>query len=306
MNSIITKIEKMFFYDSCDINNTIFIAGTGRSGTTWLENLVNCDQNFRIMFEPFNNIYVKHLRNWHHRQYIRPQEENVVFKKDAEKILSGDIRNQWIDRYNKKRIVSHRLVKDIRAHLSLKWIHTNFPQIPIVYLLRHPCAIAKSKLEQNWQTDLSVFLRQDNLIDDYLYPFLSDISSAKTDFEKHIFLWCIENYVPLKQFKDKEMLIVFYEDICNKPITEVNRISKYLKIDFKGDIREAISRPSELSQKTSAVVQGGSLLSSWRRSISQEQIKDAVDICKLFGLNAIYDESDMPKMSPDLLLEKFQ
>jgi len=27
-------------------------------------------------------------------------------------------------------------------------------------------------------------------------------------------MWCIENYIPLKQFKRNEILVLFYEDLC--------------------------------------------------------------------------------------------
>jgi hypothetical protein len=38
-----------------DFRNTIFLAGTGRSGTTWLSNIINYKNEYRYMFEPFQS-----------------------------------------------------------------------------------------------------------------------------------------------------------------------------------------------------------------------------------------------------------
>ena len=37
-----------------DPGKTVFLAGTGRSGTTWLAGLINHDQSYRDVFEPFH------------------------------------------------------------------------------------------------------------------------------------------------------------------------------------------------------------------------------------------------------------
>ena len=47
-----------YFYDAKIINNTIIIAGVGRSGTTLLAETINYDNQFRLMFEPFHKYKV--------------------------------------------------------------------------------------------------------------------------------------------------------------------------------------------------------------------------------------------------------
>ena len=83
-------------------------------------------------------------------------------------------------------------------------------------LLRHPCAVANSKLKLGWETHLDDFLSQDELMEDFLRPFKKGLENAADPF-KSIFSCGVENYVPLRQFKEGELLVIFYEDICKHP-----------------------------------------------------------------------------------------
>ena len=44
-------------------------------------------------------------------------------------------------------------MKIIRGNLLLAWLVRNF-EFPVLYLLRHPCAVVASRLRWNWPCDL--------------------------------------------------------------------------------------------------------------------------------------------------------
>ena len=53
------------YLDFCkDQKNVVFISGVGRSGTTWLTELINYNHRYRILFEPFHNKKVKIVQNF--------------------------------------------------------------------------------------------------------------------------------------------------------------------------------------------------------------------------------------------------
>ena len=52
------------------------VAGTGRSGTTWLAEILMNILNYRLMFEPFNPRKVDICKNYLNKQYIPPNENN--------------------------------------------------------------------------------------------------------------------------------------------------------------------------------------------------------------------------------------
>jgi len=293
-------------WDFGDYRNSTFLAGTGRSGTTWVEEFINYDNSYRIMFEPFHALKIDELKSWNYRQYLRKDDRNPEFIEPAHKILSGKIRHEWIDAFNHKLVARKRLIKDIRSQLFLHWIKANFPEIPIILLVRHPCAVANSKLKLGWDVDLNNFLDQEDLMADFLHPFEESIRRANEGdiFEKHIFLWCIENYVPLKQFQKDEILIVFYEDICTTPEPEIERLFKFLGKPYSTKIFNALSKPSALSQSESAIKSGLDLVTSWRRWIDDRQLMKARGICRLFGLDILYGEDSLPQISGADVLAK--
>jgi hypothetical protein len=288
------KLRTQLFFDAGDYRQTVIVAGTGRSGTTWVEEVINSRNDYRIMFEPFHSKKVDLLRDWNFRQYLRSNDRRDKFLMPATRILSGRVRNEWIDKYNQKFFSNKRLIKDIRAQLLLHWIKHNFPEIPIILLLRHPCAVANSKLHLNWVTHLDEFLRQDELMEDFLSPFRKEIENAEAPFDKHIFMWCVENYIPLKQFKENEILVIFYEDFCKNPRNEIEKVMQFVGSTFTPEMLEKVTKPSVQSHKESAIVSKTDLVSSWRKSISEEQIKRSVEILSLFGLQKIYNQSDFP------------
>ncbi|GJQ57451.1 MAG: hypothetical protein D8M57_15510 [Candidatus Scalindua sp. AMX11] len=289
------KIKDRIYIDlNKNYHNTVFLAGTGRGGTTWVSNIINYNNEYRYMFEPFHSGKVDSCRNFRYRQYLRPDDRDSKFIESAKLILSGKVKDPWIDSKNKKFISSKRLIKDIRASHFLKWIYANFPGIPIILLLRHPCAVVHSKLKLNWESHLGEFLSQDELLEDFLNPFKDAIVDTNSMFEKLIFQWCIEYYVPLKQFNKGEIHLAFYEGFCENPRDEIERLFSFLGKNFDDKVLLNIKTPSALSRKFSAIVTGRNLIDSWRGNITKEQIRRAVEILAMFGLDRIYTEDSMP------------
>lgn len=306
VNNFIHGFKKKLFFDFCDYRNTIFLAGSGRSGTTWIQENLNYDNQFRIMFEPFYPYQVKQLKGWNNRQYIRFESSDKHQLKIAEKILSGKIRHEWIDRQNNRNgIFKKRILKDIRSNLLIKWVKEHFSEIPIIFLMRHPCAVANSKMKLNWNNQLEDVLMQQDLMDDFLNPFKKIINTAKDVYDKHLILWCIENYVPLKQFKDGEMLIVLYENVCMNPIHELNRLLSFIGGKIFPDALERLSNPSALTRKESAINTGKNMINSWKSSVPDKKIDRTIGILSEFGLDKLYNAGGMPIIHSDDVLNLF-
>ncbi|MBV9454976.1 MAG: sulfotransferase [Rubrobacter sp.] len=277
-----------------DYRNTIFLAGSGRSGTTWLSDIINYKNEYRYVFEPFHPEKVEICRHFRHKQYLRPDDRREAFLYPAQTILSGALRNRWADRFHSRFVSERRLIKDIRANLMLGWIRANFPEMLMVFLLRHPCAVANSKVKLGWKPDVNDFLSQKALVEDFLWPFEDEMRSAKTDFERHVFSWCVENYVPLVQLNYGEAHLAFYENLAENPKSELGRMFAFMGKDFDESIFERMKKPSLLSRERSAVLSGERLADSWRNQVMAAQLERTIDILRLFGLDAVYSEKTMP------------
>ena len=283
-----------YYYDTKIINNTIIIAGVGRSGTTLLAETINYDNKFRLMFEPFNKYKVKALSEMNYRLYIPHLNNNIKLKEKYYKILSGDIRNKWVDQYNKKYFCINRIIKEIRINQNLKWIKINFPEIPIVYIVRHPCAVTLSKLRLNWDDHLFEYIGQIELVNDHLKPYIDIINSAKTTYEKHLIMWCIENSIVLNSFKKEEIFIIFYEYLITDPVKSIKKLYKHLNLNFNNKIIDTLSKSSLQTNPQSAISRAKNIINDWTHYVNDEQKQYTRNILNEFNLDHLYTLDPLP------------
>jgi hypothetical protein len=269
-----------------DHRNSVFLAGSGRSGTTWVSEIVNHRNGYRLVFEPFHPGKVGICGNFRRRQYLRPDDRREEYLGPARTVLTGGLRSTWTDRFNRKFVARRRLIKDIRANLLLGWMRENFPGMPIILLLRHPCAVATSRLALGWKDNLSETMAQEQLVEDFLLPVEAEIRGARDDFERHVFSWCIDNYVPLRQFGPGEIHLSFYENFVVHPEYEIRRLFAFLGEDFDGRVYHALRRKGEAPS-----------VDAWRRSVTGSQLERTIEILGLFGLDRVYGEGAMPDPS---------
>lgn len=280
-----------------DYRNTVIISGTGRSGTTWIADILNYNNGYRYMFEPFSPKEVRIFKKTGELPYLRPQNKAPRIYELVKKVLSGRIRGGWISKGNHKFISRKRLVKEIHINIALKWIKSNFPEIPVILLLRHPFAVAYSKTRLSWwdaDRIMKIYLNQEDLVEDFLKDKIEAASKLEDDFSRFIFIWCIENIVPLSQFSRGEIHLAFYENFCRDPRSEIKRMFDFLGKDMDEGVLDAVRKPSRVTREDSAIFKGRNPVSDWKDKLTQGQIKSAMEILKLFGLHKIYSEDVMP------------
>ena len=291
----LSRLPAGFYIDlgKGDHENSVFLAGSGRSGTTWLSQIINHRRRYRYVFEPFNPREVGAFWHFGTKQYLRPDDRREEFLEPARLALTGRLRDPWADRFNGRILARRRLIKDIRANLLLGWMRANFPGMPIILLLRHPCAVVTSRLDLGWKDNLSETMEQQDLVEDFLLPMEAEIRAASDDFERHLFLWCIDNYVPLKQLGVEEVHLTFYENLLARPEQELQNLFASLGESFDERVYGSLRRPSPLSRKNSPAPS----VQSWRTRVSGHQLERTIEILGLFGLDHLYGEEDMPDPS---------
>ena len=292
IGGLFSRLFGTLHVDLGDHRNSVFLAGSGRSGTTWVAGIINHRNDYRLVFEPFHPGRVDLCDTFRRKQYLRPDDRREEYLGPAREILTGRIRHSWTDRFNTKFVARRRLIKDIRANLLLGWMRANFPGVPIILLLRHPCAVAASRLALGWRDSLSETIEQEELVNDFLLPMEDEIRSSRDAFERHVFSWCIENYVPLRQFGPGEIHLAFYENFLSCPEDEIQHLFAFLSEDFDGRVYRALRCPSPLSRKGE-----DPSVEAWRHSVTGSQLERAVEILGLFGLDRIYGEGAMPDPS---------
>lgn len=278
----------------------IILAGSARSGTTWISEVINHDRRLRVLFEPFHvkEVPLVAALPGRPRPYLRPEADDPAWDETARRILSGKVRHPWIDRFNTTRLSRRRLIKEIHANLILKWLHAHYPETPLLLLLRHPCAVAYSQRSLRiviTHDELRRFLDQPELMADHLEPFRGLIRETTDEFGILVLLWCLENYVPLRQFRPGEAMVLFYEQLRVEPEAYLRPILEWVRRPYDEAILAKLSRPSRTSWgKHSSMREGRDPITNWREGLTPGEIRRAVEILRATGMDAIYSDEALP------------
>src|SRR3990172_8856278 len=110
--------------------STVLVAGTQRSGTTWLaEDVLNHDNRYRMIFEPlheFKSPVAPPGMAW--AQYLAPDDGAVEFRAALDAVLRGRVRSPGTDRANHKRLARRRIIKCVSVANLLPWLRRWHPQ----------------------------------------------------------------------------------------------------------------------------------------------------------------------------------
>ncbi|MDY6896133.1 MAG: hypothetical protein SVO01_12085 [Thermotogota bacterium] len=233
-----------------DINrtpsNTILVSGTGRSGTTWLGDVVAYATRSKTIFEPFllddnfdfgfvvkKNLQFEDMKK-NCSLYLSPTtDKSIRYHKQLEQIITGRVRSSWTDKQKRNGIFLKRVIKGIRSNLLLGYIGRCWPNLPILLIIRDPVAVVDSmfkKAAEGWVFGFSseeVFSQYD-LVHEHLAPYKEEISRAREPVELLTHRWAIENLVPLNQIKQIPNIIVIRYDKLLNGNAEWNRVAEFL------------------------------------------------------------------------------
>lgn len=287
-------------YHLGNYKEAIWLVSDGRSGSTWLSDLINADRRYRELFEPFHPYIVKKVRDYSLFQYLRPEDQGSPLCDFLTSVFSGEFKHLRADVSKPRLFYKGLLVKDIFAHLLMPWVHHNIPGVKKVLLIRNPFSVALSKQrlkKWTWMTEPKEFLNQPALYSDYLKPFSEVIQSIGDDFiEKQVLIWAIIHYVPLKNLNSQDLHIIFYEDLVTRPAQEIERLFNYLELSYdQGEsLNQRIYKPTRTSKNFSQELSRDSLLDSWKNQLSAQQIDKGMEILEQFQLSKVYEDNLTP------------
>jgi hypothetical protein len=280
-----------------DHRSSILVFGSGRSGTNWLAETINYDQAHRFIVEPFNRERVPIAAGFSKAQYLRPDDDDPRFVEPASAIFQGRVRCPWTDSLNARSIAHSRVIKDVRSSLLSAWIAAHFPGMPLVFIVRHPCAVAHSRTRLNWVPRAAdVYLEQAALMEDHLEPFRDVIEASHTPFLRHVLDWCIENYVPMRQLDSVRPCIVRYERLVADRVRELRRVFDHIGRPFGIEAVRRSERPSATSFTSPANRAYAKWETSdlWHEQRPRSEIRAATSIVERFGLESWFASESAP------------
>jgi hypothetical protein len=306
------------------------IAGTGRSGTTWLLDALAEANALRAVFEPLNPAGLRAAREFAHR-WVPPETDWPELERFMVRALSGRLLGLWPDLrvrpdrfrftnltrlryiYGTGRSIAagvHRywrqhgrppLVKFIRANLMLGWLRQRF-DARIVLLVRHPGGVVASTLKlggPRWHhsSRLDVYRREPALAP--WFARLQDVlGDEPSSVAAHTALWCIENAIPLEHASAWGFTPVYYERLLAGDDAEWEQTLAALALSNRPP-PELVVRPSEqVSREMRRSFFDESQIGRWMTRLEPEARAEMDRVLQAFGIKVYSMEEPMPLGAP--------
>lgn len=255
-----------------DINKTIVVSGTPRTGTTWVAELLTSIPGTAILYEPLNPKFVSEIRKagLRYRPHIAPGDEFPEAKEFLKSVLRGKILNTWTISHSSfmQILTAERwIVKFVRANRLLRWMSEEFPIPPPILVIRHPCAVIASQMSiKSW--------------DD------STIGEKVTT-------WIMDYYTPLITPLPHPWILVPYERLVKEGEIQLRLIFDSLDMEVPHNVYSRLCVPSKTVEESSAIISGKDQLSRWKEILTRDQVRQILDQVSEYGLD-FYSEDLEP------------
>jgi hypothetical protein len=308
--NILQYFEKIIFSKKrFDIKDVILIAGTPRSGTTWLMDIMTTIPDYTSLFEPINPVWFPESFQvgFKSRTYL-PVDKNWKEGEDyLRKIFTGKMVSR-VPNYQlnleviMRRLLGHKLIiKAVRLNRMLPWITKRFKLRGVFFIIRHPCAVISSQLKTGFYgyhpssppyndicPNLDDILEEASMINGLDTDLLNKLKKIKSKEEILAAAWCLDNYVPLSYPKPHPWTTVIYEKLAKEGEKEITRYfneigeKKIPSLAIKHSKRASLVT---ITDEAKNVSQAGVQLSKWKKSLSEKQIERILRIVSDFGLD---------------------
>lgn len=278
---------------------SILLSGSARSGTTWLANILSSLPGIQQIFEPMIPLWndeIRLLTGWDQSDpyirgvYLRTEGEYPEWEAYIYRILSGQIRNYWTDYERSSYFPDRFLVKEVRANMMLGFIHRKF-EPRIIHIIRHPCAVVYSRLAAPtaWHADVKDLLCQEELVEDYLKPWIPEIEKEKDLIGAHAVFWGVENLVASRALASRPHYWLEYETLCLEPWrTSLNILDwlgvKEVNSSLETRLTIAIRNPSRMSHSTIKHTDAISRLTLWKNKMPPDAQKKILEWADRLGV----------------------
>jgi hypothetical protein len=310
------------------------VAGSGRSGTTWVLDVLAEANGLRPVFEPLFP-GASPIAEQYHSRYLEPSRDEPQLQDYLTRVVERRETNSFSDyrispaklRFDRNKLRSpqafreylstlrklHRrrsefgpsllrdraIVKFIRANWLLPWLLNHFDATAAL-IVRHPAAVADSQLRfiEHWTPDarLARLLESEHIRESYRHELDRISSKPLSTFGRLVTIWCIENAVPVKMSQSLGYSTIFYEDLKHDYPQSWKRLTGALRLsEIPGE--SSIRRPSQQSSsrwQTDDGAGGRVDPAAWRKRLGGTERFDFEYILELFGIDFYKWDDDRP------------
>jgi len=287
----------------------IFLFSTRRSGSTLLMQLIHSQPGVDYIDEPLN-LWRLHP---HFQRLPHPPSGRFISVTSAheegllgyvQELLSGKLRfrhrGNLVDA-GRTYVVRRFVMKNINATPLIDWFAEKF-DADVVYLVRHPGAVADSLVRRNWGSAAHAYLSDEEYCDRYLTceqkRFAQDILDWGNPFEQCVLEWCLDNVHALSVWKERPWLTLSYEELVLRSAAMASLLCKRLELpDPEGMCRvlQLPSRTASLDSKRVVQADGPKqLVTRWLEHIPESETRTMSEVLAAFGIGVYKADTAYP------------
>ncbi len=284
----------------------IFIFANRRGGSTLLMRMIYSQPGVDYIGEPmdFYNYHPhrqRFPRLYHNRLITLEPDEERLFFDYWRSLLEGRfrLRNQWNPFDPDFSFIVNRLVvKELYAKALMSWFVENF-DLDIIYLTRHPVAVARSTQKLRWGSKEASFLENGRFCQEYLSPnqlnYCRGILATGTSLERYVLEWCLENLPALHPRGKRQWLTLTYEELVARPREISQLICSRFDLPAPGRMSQRALQPTRTawgnSKKLINHLGPGQRGGQWVAEVGEEEIKRVQHMLDIFGI-VVYSAND--------------
>lgn len=258
----------------------VFILSIPRNGSTWTGDVMSYSDKCLYLKEPINVQYRYKNLTTQTVATLEALADGKYYTRLIRQSLSGHpkfIKSVVTEptRWYEKNSDFVRVIKDVNP-LVLDHLLTFEPKL--VFLTRHPCAVANSYYRMGWKANQfkKAFTKQQFQQIESKYKVFDDEDFWVNfgNFQAVIELIALES---LKSYPLKK--IVKYEDICAAPVEEFHKLYQFCELPFTHDVEDKIVDSTSAGDANYIVGQydtkrdSANMAYKWKSLLTQEQIE---------------------------------
>lgn len=219
----------------------IFIFSSPRSGSTLLMRMCHSQRGVDYIDEPLNlwrlHLHFDRLPHPPHGYSITltPEDEEKLYGY-MQDLLTGRVRfrhrGNLLDP-GRTFLVRRFVVKNINATPLIDWFTERFDAY-IVYLVRHPGAVAESLVRRGWGSAAAACLEDGLIYKRYLSSkqvrYAQHVLEHGDTFQQCVLEWCLDNLHALAVWKERPWLTLSYEEVVLRPLDVSQLICEHLRM----------------------------------------------------------------------------
>jgi hypothetical protein len=283
------------------------IAGSGRSGTTWVLDALATANDLRPVFEPLHP-YVSSVGNRFAHRALTAEEQHPELEDFLARVCAGRFIGLWTKYRRQGRwllpppqdfwtrrdagrtyrhwikflreipqlaVASRRrvpVVKCIRANLMLDWLARG-QGWRVVLIIRHPGAVIESELRASWDARFALdrFTKDERLHELTGGRYRELLQRTLTPIEALAARWVVENQWTSELAGKSGYQVVHYEHLRSDAGSAWKQILDALGLE-RAPNHALLDRPSQQSSKEDNGAERASRRTRWQQALTSEQI----------------------------------